>query len=178
MIKSKRFKNLLAVIISLVVIFAIVNAIWLIHLIACYVIPVKNNDNLKKTGNSNSITYQTSVNYNGSDSVYDIAVFYPKYLKYSGNYGVSQRLVLNEQRTTYINKYHVVVAIKPHVFGETSYQFQVTDFTDGEKRYYFVLDEELSLKSYNGLTPENLLKNEEVFSIITDEINIAQNYLK
>jgi hypothetical protein len=178
MIKSKRFKNLLAVIISLAVIFAVVNAIWLIHLTACYIMPVKNNTDLEKTGNNSSITYQTSVNYNDSDSIYDIAVFYPKYLKYSGNYGVSQRLVLDAQGTTYINKYHVVVAIKPHVFGEMSYQFQVTDFTDGDKKYNFVLDEELSVKSYNGLPPDTLLKNEEVFSIITDEINIAQNYFK
>lgn len=178
MIKSKRFKKLLVVIISLAIIFAIVNTIWLIHLTACYIIPVKNNTDLKKTGNGSPITYQTSVNYNGSDSIYDVAVFYPKYLKYSGNYCVAQRLVLDAQETTYINKYHVIAAIKPHVFGETSYQCQVTDFTDGDKIYDFVLDEELSVKSYNGLPPDTLLKNEEVFSIITDEINIARNYFK
>lgn len=176
MIKSKRFKKLWALIISLAVIFAIVNTIWLIHLTACYIIPIKNNTDLKKIGNSNTITYQTTVNYNDTNSIYDIAVFYPKYLKYSGNYGVSQRLVLDDQKTTYINKYHVVVTIKPHIFGEMSYQFQVTDFTDGDKRYTFVLDEELSVTSYNGLSPDTLLKNEEVFSIITEEINIVRNY--
>lgn len=60
--------------------------------------------------------------------------------------------------------------------GENTYQFQIIDFTDGEKRYHFELDEELVIQSYNGLSPEKLLDNDEVFLIVTDEIEIAAEY--
>lgn len=174
--ERKKFKKTLILIGVIVLLFGIINVIWLSYLVACYIMPVKNNSDFNKFQDNNITSYQTTIISNEQQSTYDVTVFYPKYLQYSGNYCISQRLILNEENAGYTNKYLVSMAIKPKLFGENTYQFQITDFTDGEKRYHFELDEELVIQSYNGLSPEKLLENDEVFLIVTDEIEIAAEY--
>lgn len=176
--KFKIKKRIIIIPVVLVTIFAVLNVGWMVHKYNCYDKVIKNHSDFVKREDENQTMYSLSVtNSDRAEPMqYSVGMFYPTYLKYNGNYCVSQTLVLNEEKTGYENQYSVLIAIKPHIFGDMIYQFSVTDYTDNGKVYAFETNDKLEVTYYSGLSPDKLFSNSEAMAEINETFNIAKEY--
>ena len=170
----KKKKSRLIIILSFVaVIFLALNLIWVTYRYNYFVKVVKNNPNCEKI---NFNIYDLKPERKSIDDC-NVGIFFPKYLKFTGNYCISNALYFNTENSGYVKNYDVTLTIKPHLFKEMDFQIQIQDNTEnGTEWYTFDINENQEIIKNYRMSPEEILNNSEVKDLLNEVMKVANEY--
>lgn len=166
MANGKKIKRALLVTgIAAAVFAAAWSGTWLFYRWSYYDRIVKGNPGFIEQGGG---MYKLRMYEASEDPTYSMALFFPRFPHFTGNYCVSSALHLCEDGTTVNDDYVIGIDIKPCLIGEARYTISVSDYTDSVerkagsediKRYYFTTNADMEvLCEYRGSSAEILEK--------------------
>ncbi len=175
---NKKTKRFLIIIISLIiVIFLALNILWFAYRYKCFVKVVNANSNCVEIPSDSRKTYDLTPDKNKSINDFSVHIFFPKYLKFTGGYNVSQVVYMNDDGSGYLNNYHVSMSIRPHLFRNTEFQIQVQDYTKNDMLIYtFDVTHNLEVIKNYGLDPSEILENPDSKALIEKAMETADKY--
>lgn len=175
---NKKTKKILIIIFAFVtVIFLALNILWFTYRYNCFVEVVNANSNCMEIPSKGHKIYDLTPDKNQSVNDFSGHIFFPKYLKFSGNYNISQALYMNDDGSGYLNDYHVSLSIHPHLFKEMDFRMEIQDYTkNGMQRYTFDTNKNLEVIKNYGLDPSEVLENPDLKALIDKAMETANKY--
>lgn len=173
MVKGKRLKKrLLIAVIVAAVLFVAWSVNWFVYKWTYFDRVIKNNPDFVPWEGFGQKAYVMYVpgGSNPENHKYTVVVYYPEFLRGSGNYCLSQSPSFDD-RGNLEDDYCVMFSVKPHLFDKMDYYFDITDYTnaadlnDGEEYYHFRTNEALEV------TAGDREKAAELFDKAEDEIS-------
>lgn len=175
---NKKTKSFLIIIISLItVIFLVLNILWFAYRYKCFVKVVNANSDCVEIPSDSRKIYDLTPDKNKSINDFDAQIFFPRYLKFTGNYGVSQAVYMSDDGSGYLNDYHVYINIHPHLFGKTEFRIDVQDYTKNDMiNYTFDVTNNLEVIKNYSFDPSEVLENPDSKALIDKAMETAEKY--
>lgn len=170
---NKKAKKLIIAFSLIVVIFLALNILWFAYRYKCFVKVVNaNSDCVEIPSNSRKI-YDLTPDKNKSINDFSVYIFFPGYLKFTGNYDISQAVYMNDDGSGYLND----ISIRPHLFRNTEFQIQVQDYTKNDMiNYTFDVTNNLEVIKNYSFDPSEVLENPDSKALIDKAMETAEKY--
>ena len=174
---NKKTKKLIIAFSLIAVIFLTLNILWFAYRYKCFVKVVNTNSGCVEMPSDSRKIYDLTPDKNKSINDFSVHIFFPRYLKFTGNYYVSQSMYMNDDGSGYLNDYHVSMSIRPHLFRNTEFQIQVQDYTKNNIVIYtFDVTHNLEVIKNYGLDPSEIFENPDSKALIDKAMETADKY--
>lgn len=174
---NKKTKKLIIAFSLIAVIFLTLNILWFAYRYKCFVKVVNTNSGCVEMPSDSRKIYDLTPDKNKSINDFSVYIFFPRYLKFTGNYDISQAVYMNDDGSGYLNDYHVSMSIRPHLFRNTEFQIQVQDYTKNNIVIYtFDVTHNLEVIKNYGLDPSEIFENPDSKALIDKAMETADKY--
>ena len=176
---NKKTKKTFIIVISFAaVIFLVLNVFWFTYRYNYFAKVVNDNSNCIEIPSKGHKTYNLTPDRNQSINDFSVYVSFPEYLKFTGNYNVSQAVYMNDDGSGYLNDYYVSLSIRPHLFKEMDFSVEFRDYTkNGMQSYIFDIDKNSEVTKIYNLDPNEILNNPDAKALIDKAMETAEKYL-